>query len=242
MTYTQDTTTGPHNGLGTTEAPGTGAQAQHAASTAADETRHVASVAGEEAGTVAAEARAQARSVLDDAVAQATEQSRTQRDRLVTTLHGLSDDLDQMASSGTQSGLATEAARQVSQRARSLGTHLDGREPSDLLDDVRGFARRRPGVFLAGALAAGVVTGRLLSGARASGSPAGPGSTSSSDGTADPVLPRTTPGTSPVVPPSAPAPVTPATTAAPPAYGTVDPLTDPLADPLTREVDPGSLR
>lgn len=122
---------------------------------------------------MAAEARAQARSVLDDAVAQATEQSRTQRDRLVTTLHGLSDDLDQMASSGTQSGLATEAARQVSRRARSLGTHLDGREPSDLLDDVRGFARRRPGVFLAGALAAGVVTGRLLSGARASGSASG---------------------------------------------------------------------
>lgn len=204
---------------------------------------------------MAAEARAQARSVLDDAVAQATEQSRTQRDRLVTTLHGLSDDLDQMASSGTQSGLATEAARQVSQRARSLGTHLDGREPSDLLDDVRGFARRRPGVFLAGALAAGVVTGRLLSGARASGSASGaPTGTEDARGAASPVLPPTTPGTTPVAPPSTPTPVTPATTAVPApgaddaprrdplADPLADPLGDPLADPLGHDDRPGSLR
>ncbi|HKC26518.1 MAG TPA: hypothetical protein VKB75_00770, partial [Jatrophihabitans sp.] len=33
--------------------------------------------------------------------------------------------------------------------------------PGDLVDELRRFARRRPGAFLMGALAAGVVAGRL---------------------------------------------------------------------------------
>jgi hypothetical protein len=48
-----------------------------------------------------------------------------------------------------------------------MASHLDGKEPSELLDDVRQFARRRPGTFLLGALAAGVVVGRLTRGAKA---------------------------------------------------------------------------
>ena len=42
---------------------------------------------------------------------------------------------------------------------------LDNHEPSDLLDEVKRFARRRPGAFLALAAAAGVVAGRLTRGA-----------------------------------------------------------------------------
>jgi len=58
--------------------------------------------------------------------------------------------------------MATDLAREVSDRVRTLGTHLENREPSQLLDDARDFARRRPGTFLLGALAAGVVAGRLF--------------------------------------------------------------------------------
>jgi hypothetical protein len=50
----------------------------------------------------------------------------------------------------------------VSDRVRALGTYLEGREPGDLLGDARDFARRRPGTFLLGALAAGVVAGRMF--------------------------------------------------------------------------------
>ena len=63
-----------------------------------------------------------------------------------------------------RSGMASDAAREVANRARSFGQQLDGREPAELLDDLRSFARRRPGMFLAGAAIAGVVVGRVLRG------------------------------------------------------------------------------
>jgi hypothetical protein len=44
---------------------------------------------------------------------------------------------------------------------------LQNREPAELLDDVRSFARRKPGLFLLGAAAAGVLAGRLTSGVKA---------------------------------------------------------------------------
>ena len=150
----------------------TSERAQQAASTAAEEGRHVAGTATEEARKVASEAGQHARDLVGEAVTQVNqqvgEQSRSQRDRLVDTLKSLSDDLEQMASPGQSpdSGLAVDMAREVAGRARDLSSRLQGREPTELLDDVRRFARQRPGMFLLGAVAAGVVTGRLLRGAR----------------------------------------------------------------------------
>lgn len=143
-------------------------RAKETASTAADQGRHVAGTAKEETMNVAGTAAEQARSVVGDAVRgvsdQVNDQAATQRDRLSETLHTLGDDLQQMASPGPgpESGLAVDLAREVSDRVRSLGSHLEGREPGQLLDDARDFARRRPGTFLLGALAAGVVAGRLF--------------------------------------------------------------------------------
>jgi hypothetical protein len=141
-------------------------QAKQAAGTAADEGKHVAGVAKGEAQQVAAEAKDQVRNVMGEARTQVEEQSRTQRDRLVNTLRTFSDDLEQMASQGGRSGMATDVARQVAERTRDLSTRLDGREPADILDDVRSFARRKPGMFLFGAVAAGVAAGRLSRGAK----------------------------------------------------------------------------
>ena len=60
-----------------------------------------------------------------------------------------------------------EVPRQAADRARSFGSSLDGRGRR-LLDDLRGLARRRPGMFLLGALSAGVVAGWLARGAASS--------------------------------------------------------------------------
>lgn len=145
---------------------GTTETAQQAASTAADEGKHVASVASSEAQNVASTAAQEARHVVNDALEQVTgqlnDQAVTQRDNLVSTLRSLGDDLEQMVSQGGGSGLAADLAREVADRAKTLSSRLDGQEPGQLLDDVRGFARRRPGTFLLGALAAGVVAGRVL--------------------------------------------------------------------------------
>jgi gas vesicle protein len=140
-------------------------QAKQAAGTAAEETRHVAGVAQGEAQKVASEATSQVRGLVSQASSQVQEQSRTQLSRLAETLQSYGEDLEKMAaqSDGPASGLAQEAA----ERTRGLASHLQNREPSDLVDDLRSFARRRPGTFLLGALAAGVVAGRLTRGAKA---------------------------------------------------------------------------
>ena len=161
------------------------------ASTAADEGRHAAGVAAEEAKGVASEAVDHARGIVDDALQQARgqldDQGRQQKDRLATTLGTFGDDLSRMAEGG--SGLAAELAHEVSDRARTLSRHLDQREPGELVDDVRRFARRRPGTFLLGALAAGVVVGRLVRGTKDAVEAAEATGTSRSQ---DP--PRVTPG------------------------------------------------
>lgn len=162
--------------------PGSAEQARSTAGTAAEEGKHVAGVAKGEAQQVAAEARAQAQNVLSEAMTQIQDQSRTQRDRLVDTLRTFGDDLEQMASQGGRSGMATDLARQVAGRTRDLSTRLDGREPSDLLEDVRDFARRKPGMFLLGAIAAGVVAGRATRGAKAATSNDGSDSTAPAGG------------------------------------------------------------
>lgn len=170
-----------------TETP-TAEQAQDAASTAADEGMRVTEVAQEEARKVAGEATEQVRAVVDDARTQMTEQvgeqTRQQRDNLVSTLGTFGDDLEQMAENTDSNGLAVSVASEVAHHTQSITSYLDGREPGELLQDVRDFARRRPGAFLLGALVAGVVAGRLTRGVKdadpgtASGS-ASSGSTSS---------------------------------------------------------------
>jgi hypothetical protein len=162
-----------------TTAPSTDQQTEGDTS-AAQESRRVAGVAQEEAANVAAEAKDQVTNLIDQAKSQVSEQGGVQRDRLVQTLTTLGDDLDHMAEQSDRSGMATDLARQAAGRVRDLSNRIDGREPSQILDDVRAFARRRPGAFLLGALAAGVVAGRFTRGARESQSSNGSGGSSTS--------------------------------------------------------------
>lgn len=213
----------------------TAERAQAAASTAADEGKHVAGVAQGEAAKVASEAKTQATSLASEATSQVAEQVNQQtvqqRDKLVGTLGSLGDDLHQMADS-SQGGLAADVAREIATHAQSLTSYLDGREPTQLLDDVRDFARRRPGLFLAGALVAGVVAGRVARGVKDAPS-------TGSTGTGAPAQPSTPAPMYGAPPPATsgypdPAPVTPATTAIPTAEPTFgdDPLgTGPTTPP-----------
>ena len=147
-----------------TESPTAKERAQNATGTASDEGRHLAGVTQQEAGNVASEAANQARRVMDDAMSQVSSQSKEQQDRLAGTLRTIGDDLESMTSQASP-GVAQDLTRQVTGYVRSFTDHLESREPAELLDDVRQFARRRPGTFLLGALAAGVVVGRLARGA-----------------------------------------------------------------------------
>jgi hypothetical protein len=143
-------------------------QAQQAASTAKDEAQNVAGVAKEQAQNIAGEAQQQAADLIGEARRQLEDQSRSQLDRLVGSLQELADDLERMArGDGAGSGMARTIVTEVSDRARSISSQVQGREPAEVLDQVRGFARRKPGTFLLGAAVAGVLAGRLTTGIKA---------------------------------------------------------------------------
>lgn len=205
-------------------------QAKQAAGTAAEESKHVAGVAGEEAKNVAEEAKYQARNLMGDLQTQVSEQSKTQMDRLRNLLQEFSDELESMASSGGRAGLATDVVRQVSDKARSLGDKMEGREPGDVLEDVRRMARRKPGTFLLGAAALGVVAGRLTRGGTKDTSGGGGGQVERL-GTARVPATTTTPVTSPGTTP-------PPTTST--GYGTTPPRTPTITPPgAVDPVEPG---
>jgi hypothetical protein len=193
-------------------------QAQEAAGTAAEEGKRVASVAGDEAQKVVAETKQQAQDLLQEARGLLSEQASTQRDRLVDVLGSMGDDLDRMGSEA-QSGLAGDLVHKAAEQVRGLSGRIDGREPTDLLEDLRRFARQRPGTFLAGSLVAGLVAGRLARGAQRAHqeAPSTPG-----------VPAQRSAGTTAPAAPVAPAPVAP--TAAAPATPQAPALADFPAD------------
>lgn len=164
-------TTGATPGSGQPGGSTTGAAKEQAAQfgqTAKEAGGQVASTAKGEARNVAGEARNQARDLMQQTQSQMREQAGAQKAKAADGLRGLGGELRALAQGqqpegGTArvSGLADQAADAVTQ----LASWLDAREPGDLLDEVRDFARRRPGAFLLGAAAAGVLAGRLTRGA-----------------------------------------------------------------------------
>jgi len=130
-----------------------------------------------QAGEVTAEAGRQARQLLSEAQSELTEQAAATQQRAAAGLQSLADELRGMADASDQDGVATDAARQAADKASQVARWLEDRDPGTLLDEVRSFARRRPGTYLALAAGAGVLAGRLTRGLSAStnGSPAAPG-------------------------------------------------------------------
>jgi len=125
----------------------------------------VAKTAAGQAKEVADEAKTQARDLAGEARTQLRNSAGEQHRNAVSNLRSLSEELRSMAGSSEQNGVATDLVSQAADRTHSVADWLDQRRPEDLLDEVRRFARRRPGAFLLGALAAGMVAGRLTRGA-----------------------------------------------------------------------------
>ena len=161
----------PNTALGNGAGPGSPGEAgakEHAGAVAQDakeSTKSVASTAASEAKDVAHEARTQLRQLFDQLTGEATDQASGQTQRAVQGLRSLGSELSGMAESQQgESGLAADLARQGASRLDAAASWLEGREPGEILDEVRSFARRRPGTFIAGAAILGLVGGRLTRG------------------------------------------------------------------------------
>ena len=135
------------------------------AGTATSRATDVASTAKDQALDVAQEAQRQAGDLFGEFRGQLQQQTQQQRDRLVELLREFEDELQNMVQAGGRSGTASEVVRQVADRLSGVRTYLEG--GANPVDDVRRFARRRPGTFLLLAAAAGVVAGRATRSAAA---------------------------------------------------------------------------
>ncbi|MGW9586110.1 hypothetical protein [Microbacterium sp. NPDC055455] len=151
------------SGQGTT---GSGDMKERAVETVAEVdagAKHVAGVAGEEVKGVAHDAKRAARGFFDETRSQLSDQASTQQHRAAGALRSTSDELQGLAS-GTATGsggMATSAVRAVGEQTRRVADWLEQREPADVVYEVRSFARRNTGAFLAIAAGVGVLAGRL---------------------------------------------------------------------------------
>jgi hypothetical protein len=148
------------------------AQAKDAASKVAEEASTQASdlkdSAKDHAGAVVDEAREQARNVLSDARRELEQQADQQARRAGDGLRAASSQLRAMADGG-QPGAVTDVTRQVAGTLDRVSTRISEGGFRAVSDDLRGFARRQPGVFLLGAGVAGFLVARAV---RAAGSSA----------------------------------------------------------------------
>ena len=191
-------------------------QASQVKDSATDAAQHVAEVAKEQAGNVADEARAQAKDLLDQTRRELRDQAATQQERIASGLRSLEHELHSMAAASTDHGIGADLAGQAADRAGTVAQWMEGRDPGELLEEVRSFARQRPATFLGIAAVAGLVAGRLGRGLQAGPSESGPDH-------ASPSTEFTSNAGSSGVPGSQPAPYQPAATTLHPDWTSNEP-------------------
>lgn len=139
-------------------------QARGVAESATGAGARVAGTVKDEAAHVGAEAGRQAKDLFDQSRQEFSTQLGDQQQRLAAGLRSMTADLGSMADSAERPGVATDLVRQMADRVDSVAGWLEQRDVSDVLTDVKSFARKRPGMFLALAAGAGMLAGRLTRG------------------------------------------------------------------------------
>jgi hypothetical protein len=119
--------------------------------------------AKDEAKTVVYEAKNQAKNLYAQTKNELRDQAGAQQQKAAAGLRTVSDELRSLANGETpqSSGIATDLVREASTRISGVASWIGDRDPAELLDEVKRYARRRPGVFIGLAAVAGIVAGRL---------------------------------------------------------------------------------
>lgn len=165
MSDNPETTSPRGSGMQPTNPSGKVDAAKHEAAdlkdTASTQAQDVLGTAKDGAASVIGEAKTQAKDLYAQTQRELTEQANTQQQRLAGGLRSVSDELGSMASNSTGGGIAGDLVQQVSGRLSAFSTWLGDRDPSSVLTEVKGYARRKPGTFILAAAIVGVVAGRL---------------------------------------------------------------------------------
>ncbi len=156
--------------------PATGGQsgAAEAVKSAAGQASQVAGAAADNARAVAAEASNQAKAVVSQAkdhvqsLAQQTKgelmtQADTKGQQAASALRTLSGQLSALGDGRPgEAGQLAEYVREAEGKVSLLASRIEQGGPQGVLQDLTGLARRRPAMFLLGAIGAGFVVGRIV--------------------------------------------------------------------------------
>jgi hypothetical protein len=156
-------------------------EGKRVASTAAQRGQQVAEATGqdakvlvartkEQAGQVAQQASTEAKELLDQTKGRVQGEAASQTQRLADRLASLGDEALALSEGRPEDAararqFAAQAADKLFEAADKVSVVADDVEDrgfEGLLDDVQRFARRRPGLFLLGAAAAGFGIGRVV--------------------------------------------------------------------------------
>jgi hypothetical protein len=138
-------------------------EASSVASTAAGGARDVAGEASTQAKAVAGEAKQQLDRLVSQGRDEVRQQAAQRAEQAAGQLRTLSEQFTALMegrpeAAGPLVGYASDLQGQL----RRLASRMEQGGPEGVIQDVAGFARRRPGVFLAGAAGIGFVVGRLV--------------------------------------------------------------------------------
>ena len=144
-------TTGPGTGAPSPprrpRTPRSRTEAKNVKDTAVQAGSQVAATATDQAKQVVGETQRQAKDLLDQGRSQVKDQVVTQQQKAGQSLSSLAQELRGLADGTTQGapGPARDLLQQGAGMVESFAGKLQNREPAELLDDVRSFARRKPG-------------------------------------------------------------------------------------------------
>jgi len=178
-----------------------------------EQLRQVGDAVREQVSEITDEVATQGRRVVDDAKATLHQQAQTETERIADALRKVGDQLTGMLSGqAPEDGPVREYVEQASAKVNEFAGRLQQRGFDGVVSDAERFARRRPGVFLLGAAAAGALVGRMLRGVKADKQDdgtsqsmgAGDGSTAEFDMRTGPTAQSPIPGPSVVTPPAPP--------------------------------------
>lgn len=131
----------------------------------------MAATARQQASEVVDQGSIQVSKVVDDVKDRLREQAHTQTDQLGQVLGLLAGRIEALTDGRPEdAGPVADLARQAAGHVRQMARRAEDGGVEGAAADVKRFARRRPGVFVAGAVTAGFAVGRLLRAGKQSGS------------------------------------------------------------------------
>ena len=138
-------------------------KASAVADTAKQQASGVVSATKDEVASVTQDAKEHARDLVQQSREQLRTQASEQSQRVAGSLRELGQQLQGMAAGEAPApGLVADVTNQAGSSVSRLAERLDRGGFETVVNDVKRFARRRPGVFVLGAVGAGFLAGRLL--------------------------------------------------------------------------------